>query len=74
MERNAGNIALKKRTGKRFVVSILSDSLTSEQHLSHGILRNAEGFELSDKGQTLAYLLDLHVKPWTSRLSFSLAA
>lgn len=26
-----------------------------------------EGFELSDKGQTTAYLLDLHVKPWTSQ-------
>jgi hypothetical protein len=26
-----------------------------------------EGFELSDKGQTMAYLLDLHVKPWTSQ-------
>ncbi len=25
------------------------------------------GFGLSDKGQTLAYLLDLHVKPWTSQ-------
>lgn len=24
-------------------------------------------FELSDKGQTMAYLLDLHVKPWTSQ-------
>ena len=26
-----------------------------------------DGFELSDKGQTVAYLLDLHVKPWTSQ-------
>jgi hypothetical protein len=26
-----------------------------------------EAFELSDKGQTMAYLLDLHVKPWTSQ-------
>jgi len=26
-----------------------------------------EGFELSDKGQTMACLLDLHVRPWTSR-------
>lgn len=26
-----------------------------------------KGFELSDKGQTMAYLLDLHVKPWTSQ-------
>ena len=25
------------------------------------------GFELSDKGQTTAYLLDLHVRPWTSQ-------
>jgi hypothetical protein len=26
-----------------------------------------ETFEISDKGQTMAYLLDLHVKPWTSQ-------
>ena len=26
-----------------------------------------DGFELSDKGQTVAYLLDLHVNPWSSQ-------